>query len=365
MLLSMRRFILYICILTLGLTAWADELHWLSTEYDFGTIREAAGKARGQVQFVNAGTGPTIIQRVKSTCGCTGVGYTRDIIEPGDTATVWFDYNPTGRPGRFEKHIKVYTGEAGDLTSITIKGTVIGTPHSLEANYPEAYGPLRLSSDQIPMGELTWGTSTNRYIHGYNQEGDTLTLSWEETPRCLTLGVSSKQILPGDLFTLSAYLNTRDGMEMGTTDIPVTLHADSPKGRTTAVVHVTATVMPDYSKYTDEELRSAPVCVLSPTVIELPSAQLSGKKGIPVEVTVQNDGKSPLILSRVHCPELPGLVKLKSMPRELKQGQYKPLKLEVRPEFLPSGEFKIPVEVVTNDPLHPVRTLFLAGIRMN
>lgn len=349
-------------VMSFGLTA--DNIRWLSTEYDFGTIREEAGKAPGKVQFVNEGKEPTLIQRVKATCGCTGVRYSEELIEPGDTATVWFDYNPTGRPGRFEKHIKVYTGEGNDLTSITIRGTVIGAPQSLSTKYPAVYGPLRLSSERIPMGETVYGTSRHEYIHGYNQGSDTLRLSWGETPRCLSLGASSLAVAPGDLFTLSVYMNTRDGAEPGTMDVPVKLYATTGQESVEATLHVMAVIKPDYSALSGKDLRDAPAINIYPTTLEAGRLQADARKPVKLEFNVQNEGKTPLSVRRVHCPSAPSSVKVKSMPKTLKAGAQGRVRLEVDPQSLPTGNFKVAVEVVSDDPLHPVRTVYMVGTRL-
>lgn len=338
----------------------ADNLKWLSTTYDFGSIREEAGKAHGSVQFVNLGTEPTVIQQVKSTCGCTGVGYTEGIIAPGDTATVWFDYNPTGRPGRFEKHIKVYTGLEKDLTSITIKGTVIGTPRSLESKYPYVNGNLRLTSDVIPFGKIIYGTSRHENIYGYNQSADTLKLSWREVPKYLTLAVSSKEILPGDLFTMSAYLNTRDGMEIGSINIPVALKATFADKTIETTLYITGKVEPDITSLTDEEMRNAPVASAFPTILDM-GILTTPDRPVNIEFALRNEGKSQLNISRIHCADYPGLVKVKSMPKSLKPASMKTVKIEVNTDFLPVGDFKIPIEVVSNDPLHPAVRVYLIG----
>lgn len=348
-------------VLSVGLSCNADNIKWLSTEYDFGTIREESGKAHGQVQFVNLGPEATMIQRVKSTCGCTGVGFTEGIIAPGDTATVWFDYDPTGRPGRFEKHVRAYTGVNKDLTSITLKGTVIGAPQSLKAKYPIVTGGLRLSTDVISLGKTTWGTSRHEYIYGYNQSTDTLSLSWKDVPRFVSLGVSSRSVAPGDLFTVSAYLNTRDGAEIGSLDVPFTLVAEGTGETFSTPVHITADIVPDLSAYTDEQLREAPSATIYPTMSEL--GEVRDDKQIKLEFFLRNEGKTPLSLKRVHCPQLPALIKVKSMPGSLKPGESKPIKLNINPDVLPKGMFKIAVEAVTDDPMHPTRNMYLIGTR--
>lgn len=89
----------------------------------------------GSVRLVNTGSEEAVITGARPSCGCTGVAYPDDPIAPGDTVRFSFTYNPLGRPGRFEKSIRVYIGDF-DIATIRIRGNVLGTPESLSTLYP-------------------------------------------------------------------------------------------------------------------------------------------------------------------------------------------------------------------------------------
>ncbi len=344
-----------------GLTA--DDVRWLSTEYDFGTFREADGKRTGYLKFVNKGAEPTVINRVRPTCGCTVAEYTEGEIAPGDTATVSFTYNPAGRPGRFLKHIKVYTGVDNRLSSLTIKGTVIGAPQTLATEYPVESGALRLSTDTLNMGHITMGSSRNEFIHGYNQSSDTLDLSWSVVPKAISLGVSSRKIAPGDIFTLSVYLNTAEGMELGRNDMRFMLHS-RPAGEAHAneiPFTVTAYVDADFSSVTPEQMKTAPVVNLYPTVVELGTVTEKDRK-IKVEVSVTNDGKSPLTVRRIYSPQI-ALRRATKTPMGIKPGKTAKIEVEIDGSLIPAGLFNIPIEVLTDDPLRQGTRFRLVGTR--
>lgn len=127
------------------------QIEWTSKEYDFGSFKEAEGPRTAKLTFVNKGKKPTFINHVRTSCGCTAASFTKKIIEPGETGSVSVTYNPTGRPGRFRKSVRVYTGDDNELTTLKIFGTVIGAPASLEAHFPESIGPMRLEN-RIVMG---------------------------------------------------------------------------------------------------------------------------------------------------------------------------------------------------------------------
>lgn len=356
-----RKFSQLCLVVALTLTALsvrADNLRWLSREYDFGSFQEMLGPKSGQVQFINDGDEPTIINNVRPTCGCTVARFTEGEIMPGDTATIWFEYNPVGRPGRFEKHIKVYTGLANDLTSVVIRGTVIGSPETLRDKYPVEAGPVRLTDSRIALGNVTYPQARNEFINGYNQTTDTIRLSWEPTDRAISMGASSRKVAPGDLFTLSFYFNSRDLPGLGTVSLPVELHA----GDADITLHITANVQPDTSKMSEQELRDAPAVMLYPTILDLGNVATGDKR--KVEFGIKNDGKTPLHIKRIHAPQTEKAFRAKSQPRELKAGAAAPVKGEFTlPEDIPSGPFKLPIEVVTDDPLHPSALIYLIGTK--
>lgn len=358
----MRLVLLLLTVLSTPLWLNAEDIRWLSTTYDFGSFKEAEGKRSGSLSFVNEGTEPTIINRVKPTCGCTVAEYTEGEIAPGDTATVTFTYNPAGRPGRFDKHIRVYTGAEDNLTNLNIRGTVIGAPQTLAAEYPVEAGALRLSTDSLNMGHLTRGSARNEFIHGYNQSADTLEFSWSGVPEMLSLGVSTRKIAPGDIFTLSVYLNTSEGLQPGENAFQFNLSSRTPdEGVRVIPFTVKCYVDEDFSKLTPEQMKLAPAINLYPTVVELGTVT-EADRDIKVSVNITNDGKSPLQLRRIYSPQNI-LKKAPKMPSAIKPGQTRTIEVIVDAEKIPAGLFNIPIEVLSDDPLRPSTRFRVVGTR--
>ncbi len=59
------------------------KLNFASTRYDYGTIREEAGKQEAVFNFTNTGDSVLVITRVQSSCGCTAADYTKSPVPPG------------------------------------------------------------------------------------------------------------------------------------------------------------------------------------------------------------------------------------------------------------------------------------------
>lgn len=195
-------------MLMAGWFALSAQIEWLETEYAFGTIKEADGPADGFVRFVNKGDSATFISRVRPSCGCTGATYPHRMIAPGDTATISFTYNPKGRPGGFDKTVKVYVGDDKQLTTIRIYGVVLGEESTLETRYPILTGDMRLESSTVPFGEMEKGTRKHAFLNIYNAGRTSLFPYWTTKEKAIEADVAPKEIKPGETGVISFYLDS-------------------------------------------------------------------------------------------------------------------------------------------------------------
>jgi len=338
-----------------------EGIEWLSTSYDFGTFKEAEGPQTGCVRMVNHGPDETVINRVKSTCGCTVAEYTDGIIAVGDTAEVRFTYDPAGRPGRFSKSIKVYTGIENTVTTIGLRGMVIGKPESLNSQYPIVSGNLRLSVASLILGDVIKGISRHEFIHAYNQGDKPIILSWENVPHCLSIGVSSTIVEPGDLATISIYYNSRDDDNYGLNIHCFEILSDDGESVNRQKVDISVNVKADTSKLTAEQLKSAPRISIDEKVIEL--GKISSDKKVKGKFYISNEGVNVLNLNRIYS--FNKAFGVKRMPKKLKAGKSEAVEFELDVAKLSDGAFNVKVEVVSDDPLRPTETVRIVGEKIS
>lgn len=351
----MRRSV-FALIAIVALEASAD-IRWLATEYDFGAFKEAAGKQTGTLRFVNEGPEPVAIRRVRPSCGCTAASFTEGEIMPGDTASVSFTYNPAGRPGRFLKNLKVNVDPGDKLTVLRLKGTVIGTPETLSSTYPIEVGPLRLSQDQLIGGELAYGSGKHLMINGYNQSSDTIRPSWKSLSPAITVGISNKAVGPGEIVTFSFYFNSRESNELGFISADVDLFPDGDGKELQHRINFTANVVPDQSKTTPEELAKAPRLEADPEIIPVGVCEADEKKKF--SFTIANTGKSDLIVNRIYS-RAAGLT-ITSYPTRLAPGKKAKVEGVVDVAAQSGKAFGLLVDMITNDPVSPVKSVRVSG----
>lgn len=185
------------------------ELKLIDPAYDFGIIREAEGVKTGMARLVNTGDSATFISEVRPSCGCTGANFFDGEIQPGDTTVITFDYNPAGRPGNFNKTVKVYEGSRRLRHIIKLSGRVVGTPATLSRNYPFECGPLRLSEKDISFSDVKKGAGRHAFVRMVNQSMDTVRPAWNSSDKALSIDLTPTVLAPGEIATLGIYLNSR------------------------------------------------------------------------------------------------------------------------------------------------------------
>ena len=110
-----------------GQEIWFEEyLH------DYGEILQDSDGSWSFL-FKNVGRQAIVINRVRSTCGCTIPEWPREPIEPGNSGKITVIYN-TALTGTFLKSIYVYSTAANSPVKLQIKGKVAPPEEEISKN---------------------------------------------------------------------------------------------------------------------------------------------------------------------------------------------------------------------------------------
>ncbi len=105
--------------------AQGADIRFNEKQYDFGTIPEDGGPVTHFFEFTNTGSSPLVIISATASCGCTRPTYPTEPIAPGKKGKIKVTFLPEGRPGEFDKVVKVRTNaKSGQKVSLKICGTV-------------------------------------------------------------------------------------------------------------------------------------------------------------------------------------------------------------------------------------------------
>jgi hypothetical protein len=105
-----------------------DEIWFEATVHDYGEIPRD-GDGSWEFRFRNIGQQAIVINRVRTTCGCTVPSWPREPIEPGGSGDITVEYN-TAQTGAFQKSVYVYSSAANSPVRLQIKGKVVAAPES-------------------------------------------------------------------------------------------------------------------------------------------------------------------------------------------------------------------------------------------
>ena len=118
-----------IAIFITALSMLADDngakISFVEKSHDFGTIKEANGPVSYEFEFKNVGNEPLVILSARASCGCTRPEYPEKPIKPGEKGKIKITYNPAGRPGEFDRKIKIQTNDKNRRPVLKITGVVI------------------------------------------------------------------------------------------------------------------------------------------------------------------------------------------------------------------------------------------------
>ena len=103
-------------------TQSGPEIEFEEIVHDYGDV-PYNGNGECEFRFTNTGDAPLLIQKPKSSCGCTVPEYTKTPVKPGEKGEIKVTYNGTGKfPGHFKKIITVRTNGAVEMTRLYIEG---------------------------------------------------------------------------------------------------------------------------------------------------------------------------------------------------------------------------------------------------
>lgn len=184
-------------------------LQFIPENVDFGNIREADGKVSRSVKAVNISSEPTFIISARTSCGCSEAVFDGRMLAPGDTTEITVAYDPTGRPGRFQKTAKIFTGKERVSNSFRLSGNVIPSAATLDRSYPAKAGQLRLSTALVNVGDMKRDITKPLFVGIYNGSDAPVALRVESDSDALECTLRPDTIEPYGTATVTMMLKGR------------------------------------------------------------------------------------------------------------------------------------------------------------
>lgn len=91
---------------------------------DFGDLTQG-DKVSHTFQLTNTGNAPLIISNVAATCGCTVPSWPKEPIAPGKTAEIQVSFNSTGKMGKQNSVVRIYSNASEPIEKVSLISNVI------------------------------------------------------------------------------------------------------------------------------------------------------------------------------------------------------------------------------------------------
>ncbi|MCH5231385.1 MAG: DUF1573 domain-containing protein [Muribaculaceae bacterium] len=186
-----------------------------TSEYDFGLVMETDGPVAGEFKLINKGRKKFEIDRVKPSCGCSSVDFTHGKISKGDTATIKVTFDPSERPGKFNKGIYVFFSGEEKPIILRIKGTVMASGETLKLFFPLDAGELHFDTSTVDFGEMKRGLNRKEAVDIYNSSLKPISPVFSSDSNAFRFEMSQETIMPGEQATLTIYLTSSQLMWLG------------------------------------------------------------------------------------------------------------------------------------------------------
>lgn len=344
-----------------GMTAFGGKaqentsVKWLQTTHDFGAFDEDMGKVSCTFDMVNIGSEPVVILSARANCGCTIPSYTKEAVQPGDTAKIVVTYDPAGRPGKFNKKIRVETNGTPSRSTLSIQGTVIGAMSTLKSRFPVEVGALKLRNTTVPFGEVLKGRTKTAFLDGYNQSTDTIYPVLGSLPIQIKADIAPKAVPPGEQVTFTFFYDSSLKNEWGVVN-DTAIVSSASEGMPIQTLQMIAVVNEDFSGLSPEQREKAPKIAVSETLLQFVDEASKDEEKI---ITITNHGKEPLLIRRIQCldPDITASInkdKIKSGQSATVTVRYKcPNPQEAQPRAAK-------LNIITNDPDRPQQVVRIA-----
>lgn len=340
------------------------QLVWLNPAHNFGAFKEELGPVTCTFKAVNTGDEPAVVIDARANCGCTRPTYTREPVAPGDTLCVTVAYDPQGRPGRFNKQVKVTANTDIRSYILSVRGTVIGASTTLKSRYPEEVGPYRVSNRIAPFGETLKGHVLAAAVNIYNPTADTIRPAVRNVPAFINALFRPAVIPPGEQGILSMTAYTDRTPLYGIIEDSLLLVPDEESPENSIEISTVMIVNEDFSRLTPQQLADAPAARVSENVLDFGMIDPADIDPIVREFTITDTGHDALAVRRLFTPDKALAVKASSM--KAKHGRKITVSVSLIPSLLTEGQkaegiINSRITLITNDPANPTQIIRVVG----
>jgi hypothetical protein len=332
-----------------------EPLQFHEKVHDFGEVLEAEGVATYDFVFTNIGARAIKILSVDASCGCTTPDWTKDPVAVGKTGFVRIHFDPSGKPGYFNKSVNLTTDASAQPIVLQIKGTVVSERTDRTQALPAVNGSLRLRSNSFNLGKIFINKpNAVAEFEMLNSGKQVIQITRASFPTYLKVE-TPRSLAPGEKGVIKIWLDAKAHDRFGFISENIHLTTTDPLLEE-KYFSVYATIEEFFPVLKPEEVANAPALKLSFLSFDL--GRLAQGVTVHRQVVLKNTGKSDLLIRDVqgNCTCLT----VSLVHKKLKPGQETELTIGFTTEGRGSNQQKA-VTIYSNDPKTPVQRVILTA----
>ena len=326
------------------------------TVHDFGDILTGSGPVSCSFTIKNISDKPMAIYTVGSSCGCTGVTWTREPIQPGASGVVSATYSNDEGPYPFDKTLTVSLSNVRKPVILRLRGTAYQKQRPLSELYPVAFGPFALKEAVIKGGNLSQGSQRSGSVAVANLGEKPVEVRFEDVDPGLEVSVAPNPLPAGGTGRLT-WTVTSDRDHWGKNFYRFTPRVDGKRykgdGRQLSVQTFTKE---DFSDWDDDRRAAAAQPWFEHSTVT--TGVIPAGERVEAVFPFTNKGKTALRIYKVDSDW--ARTDWDSVP-EVAPGADGTLTVRLDTTGLPEGEFLVIITLTTNTPLRPLVNLFITG----
>lgn len=314
------------------------------TIFDWGDVSTEDGPLDCSFEVTNTSPAPVTITSVVSSCGCTGVEWTREAIQSGAKGIIKASYSNDEGAYAFDKTLTVYFDTAKKPLILHLRGVVHQGEVTLENSFPERLGDLGFTALSIKAGNMSQGEVKSAYIRIANFSNSRKSVSLRSLSPQLEFGAGQISIEARGKGQIS-YTVSSDRSLWGRNTYEAEVLED---GRPTGHISLWAVTKEDFSSLTREEKKAGPTLSLEDNTFTFDPQP----KGKSIEAVFRYSPTGDFKIYKIDLGTTAASVK------SIKDGE---IRISVDSNALESGEQTILATLYTNSPLRPIVNLFITG----
>ncbi|MGM9742053.1 MAG: DUF1573 domain-containing protein [Candidatus Cryptobacteroides sp.] len=322
------------------------------TVWDFGEVKQDQGPLTCSFNVKNLSGDPIVIYNVVSSCGCTGVKWTREPIMAGGTGRITATYSNDEGPYPFDKNLTAYISGIKKPVILRLRGIVLAKKVSNAELYPLRKGPMGLRKTDIKLGNMSQGSQRGDWMSIANLGDSPMNVTFADVTPGMEIAVSPNPVPAGETARMT-YVVTADRTKWGKN-----YYYASPvvNGRKYSPLGIWTFTKEDFSGWTRQQLADGALPEFSTSTYDFGEI----RKGTPVKAsfTVKNLGASPLVIYKADAES--EAVKTAPVP-SLPGGKEMTISMDVDTSSLSPGDQDIVVILTTNSPIRPIVNLSISG----